>query len=236
MQKKSVDTPMIREFIEFYEGLTYDLIPYSSAHERLRAILPKLPGYLNKLSKEKSGLFKIVVERMVGACQYAYERGDWDGFVSLSLHVNNKLLDHGDYRLVYVHNSEPFHESVAWLLTKERDERKRKPIPYLYDDKFSEPDWIKEEIFSIVEPAKLYNRWHDIEEDKPVEQFKSVDEILEYGENLNGNSYLVFPKARIKGLSISDSEIEETPFNIQNWFGDEALMVSRLPKNHYLDT
>lgn len=236
MQRESIDTPMIKEFMGFYEGLTHNLIPYGSAHERLHGVLPRLPDYLKKLSEGRSELLNVVVDRMIGACQYAHERGDWDSFVSLSLQGSNRPTDHGDHGLIYVHNAGPFHESVAWLLTREKDERRRKPIPHAYDDKFSDPNWVKEDRFSVVEPAKLYSRWRDVEEDNPVEQFKSVDEILEYGENLNGNSYLVFPKARIKGLSILKNGIEETPFNIQNWFGDDALMVSRLPRNHYWDT
>ena len=219
MLKGSIDTPMINEFMEFYEGLTHNLIPYDSAHERLHGVLPRLPEYLKKLSEGRSQLLGVVEDRMIDACQYAHKRGDWDGFISLSLQGSNLPSDHGDHGLIYVHNAGPFHESVAWLLTREKDES----------------DWVKDERFAVVGPAKVYNTWRDVEGDKPVEQFKSVDEILEYGENLNGKSFLVFPKARIKGLSISKYGIEETPFNIQNWFGDDSLMVSRLPRNHSWD-
>ena len=236
MSRKYIDTPMIKEFMEFYDGLTPNLIPYSTAHEKLHGVLPKLPNYLKKLSESRSSLLGVINDRMREACQYAYERGDWDGFVSLSLQGSNEPMDHGDHGLIYVHKAGPFHESVAWLLTKEKEDWKRKPIIHAHNDKFTDPDLVKEERFVIVEPAKLYNKWHDVEEEKPIEQFNSVDKILEYGEKINGNSYLVFPKVRIKGLSISKNEIEETPFNIQNWFGDDSLMVSRLPRNHYWDT
>ena len=237
MSRKSIDTPIVEEFMEFYDGLTPNLTPYSAAQKRLHSVLPRLPDYLKKLSNGNSRLLKVIVDRMRGACEYAYERRDWDGFVSLSLQGSNLPLDHGDYGLTYVHNTGPFHESVAWILTRECEDWKRKPIPHAYDDGFSEPDWIKEERFVLVEPARLYNRWYDVKEDKPVEEFKSVEEILEYEENLNGKSFLVFPKVRIKGLSISKNRVEETPFNIQNWFGeDSSLMVSRLPRNPYWDT
>lgn len=236
MVKDSIDTPLVKEFMEFYNGLIHNLIPYGSAHERLHGVLPRLPDYLKKLSEGKSELLGAIVDRMIGACQYAHTRGDWDGFVSLSLIGSNQPTDHGDHGLIYVHPDVLFHESVAWLLTREREAWKRKPIPHAHGDKYTKPDWKTEQRFALVEPAGLYNRWHDVEEGKPAEKFKSVDEILEYGENLSGKSYLVFPKARIKGLSISKNEIEETPFNIQNWFGDNLVLVSRLPRNHYWAT
>lgn len=236
MERQSIDTPLINEFIEFYDGLTPNLIPPNSAHERLHDVLDKLPDYLKKLSDGHSRLLRPIVDRMIGTCKYAYERRDWDGFVSLSLIGSNEPCDHSDHGLIYVKSDKPFHQSVAWILTRERDSRRRKPTPHAYDDKFSEPDWKAEKRFVLLEPAKLYEQWRQVEGDKPIETFDSVEEILEYGEKINGKSYLVFPKVGISGLSISKGGYEETSFNIQNWFGDSALMVSRLPRNHYWDT
>ena len=203
----------MKEFMKFYKGLTPDLLPHKSAYEKLHSILPKLPDYLKKLSEDNSMLLEIMVDRMRGACEYAYTRGDWDGFISLLLQgaINS---DHGDYGLTYVRKNRQFHESVKWILTRESVFEEKKEI-------------------ILIDSAKLYDNWSDVIEENPVEQFKTVDEILEYGENLNEKSYLVLPKVRIKGLSISKNGIEETAFNIQKNFYNDSLLVSRLPRSFW---
>jgi hypothetical protein len=131
-------------------------------------------------------------------------------------------------------HGDEFKESIEWILTGEADPEDRKQ--YDFEGEQIIPEWKEAERLALMQPAKLYQRWHQIRDNhQPTATFNTIEEVLDYNK-FTGQSFLVMPGVRIKGLPILESGSLETSLSIQNWFGDNSkLLVGREPRNPYND-
>lgn len=236
MANQPIDPPIVKEYCEIASALRPMIEPIGGHKRRLEKILPKYKDFLDKLREGRSELLDEIWFSQIKAMNNLYHL-DWKEFLSLALLGKNGIDPYG---IAYVNTEHGFKETIEWVVTGEWDPSMRKEGKHWNMEERvytpTDPGWKQEKRVTLLEPAKLYRRWHDVEKENSAACFKSVEDILGH-DKFEGRSFLVMPNVKIRGLPVYKEEFVETPLNIQNWFGDNSkVLVSKKPMNPYWDT